>query len=795
MNNKYLWFLLMTIITIISLISNTKQFDLNDNNIFADISSPEFKSDISIVLHPLMKILNDTLYEIISSMKNNENISKSDICFNSFHKSFFSSNYSISESYLQKFVEYTSINTNDISYYRDCMGRKSNTSYVIIKFYRKKDEKHSSTMNYYYPDNCLRGFCLPSGCSNDEYIYIINELIHKRKEIMPIKFEIDEYPKKIFVISREEDIPNNFQLYFSIFLLSFIIIQTLFVLFPITAFYISYFFLKCCCCCLKTNINKIGLKRKFIGFRKCFSMSRNYHKLNEENIKDEGLTFFKGIRGINMFFYLLGMVFIIILHSPSKMDCYIMIRQVYENPLYFIIFYSIKYSSIFLLSCSGAVLGYKFLNFLDEKIKITNLEENNLDKTISLDNSGLLAKDKKEEEDFRLINIGMLFRFILYQLNKYFTFILILLFTKYSFHFLGGSKPTWRYFKEFLTTDISFLDIIKNSLLFCLNIFHSDNDEYDPVSTIIFDYNWLAFNEIFLFLIGIFIIYFCAKKQYQIIHIIVFFNVISLLFKLGTYIFEINKYVLNKNYAPYILTYSYFGKIAINPIANIGIYLTGIYYGILLYAYQKEITGKKAHSQGKIFMNGICLNLIRTLKSTKKNSSFIISILLLFVVFIFSVGQLFLRFLDEKDDETKTNFLKFIHYLFLFDNEIIVFCTFKSIFYLTMAMNIELFSFLRSSIWRFLNKIYFSYITVSIPLIIFFVYHSNSKILFNFTNIIYYSIVIIVFTFIIGLLNYLIFERPLRNIIRAKYIRKDKKNLMNRINDIDRTTSKSLIRE
>jgi hypothetical protein len=90
----------MTIITIISLISNAKQFDLNDNNIFAEISSPEFRSDISIVLHPLMQILNDTLYEIISSMKNNENISKSDICFNSFHKSFFSSNYSISESYL-----------------------------------------------------------------------------------------------------------------------------------------------------------------------------------------------------------------------------------------------------------------------------------------------------------------------------------------------------------------------------------------------------------------------------------------------------------------------------------------------------------------------------------------------------------------------------------------------------------------------------------------------------------------------------------------------------------------------
>ena len=50
------------------------------------------------------------------------------------------------------------------------------------------------------------------------------------------------------------------------------------------------------------------------------------------NIKDIGLSFILGIRGINMIIYTIGMVFIIILQSPSKMFCPKIIKELFRNP-------------------------------------------------------------------------------------------------------------------------------------------------------------------------------------------------------------------------------------------------------------------------------------------------------------------------------------------------------------------------------------------------------------------------------------------------------------------------------
>ena len=806
MNNINLLFILQ----ILLFKSNTIQFNLNDHNNYLNLfnnelsSNKQKKAEISLILNPLLRLLNDTFYEIIKNSKNSD-INLSDKCINIFYETFFSSNLSLSKAYLQRFLNFSSINNNEVSYVKECINEtfkefKLNTSYIVTKFYRKNETDYSKEMIYYFPYNSIRGYCLPAGCETKEYINITKELIKTRKEIMPIKNDILDFPTKSFQISKEEDDVPVDEKCISYILLIITIMQILFCFYSEIAFYISYIFLKCFCCLFKKKIKKHSIKKKFIGFKKCYSISDNFNKLNEENNKDEGLLYFKGIRGINVLFYTIGMVFIILLHSPSKMDCSQSIKEVYTNPLYIIIFYSIKYSPIFLLACSGAMLGYKFLNFLDEKIKTQKIEENVEEQkiNISLDSSNLLVKQKKEEEDFQFIHIGLFFRFIFYQLDKYIIFIIILIFTKYSLYNLVSlflKIPTWKYFKIFLTDKISFLDIIKNSLFFFLNITHENNDievdkedAYDPISKIIFDYNWLAFNEIFLFLIGIFIIYLSIKKNYQIIYIIYSFIGFSLLFKLACYLFKINIYEGNNNlYAPYILTYSYFGKIVINPFSNLGIYFIGMYFGILLYIYQKEITAKKADSQGKIFMNRLCLKIILMLKSTKKNSGFIISLLSLFVIFIFLICQ---QILNVSNNDT---ILVIFNFIFLFDNEIVIFFTFRSIFYIIVPMNSEFLSFLKSKFWRFLHKIYFSFIITNIPMILFFVYHSNTKILFNFINIIFYSTIINVFTFVIGLFYYLIFEMPLKNIIRTIYIKKDKKNMMKRINEIERTSSSFLL--
>ena len=190
-------------------------------------------------------------------------------------------------------------------------------------------------------------------------------------------------------------------------------------------------------------------------------------------------------------------------------------------------------------------------------------------------------------------------------------------------------------------------------------------------------------------------------------------------------------------------------------------------------------------------MNKISLKLLRILKSTKRNKSFIISIFSLFLVFIYSFGQIFLNIELSEENKNSEIIIRIFNFLYIFDNEIIIFFTLNSIFYMVIVMNLEFFSFLKSKIWRILFKIYFSHITVCIPIILFFVYHSNTRVFFNFININFFSSIIITITFILSLFYCLVFEMPLKNIIRAIYKRKDLKNVINKIDDIEPNTIRS----
>ena len=827
-----IWIVLFLILYSISI---TNEFGFNDISkldiLFSNINSNKSNpSEISIILNPLIKLLNDTFFEIINinitNTNNNTNINNDTStnnninkdCINIFNNTFFSSNINISKAYLQSFLNFTSTSTNDISSFDECIKPQFNdldikTSYIVIKYYKRIESRYSAQMVYYFPDNGIRGFCLPSGCSEQDYNNIIIKLHEKRKEIMPISFEIynsSEYPTNSFVITKNAYKIKNSQKIFNYFVLIVTLIQIFICIFPLSIFYLSYYFLKCFYFCFKKNIKKSAFKKKFLGFKKCYSINENVNKLNSQNNNDEGLNFIKGIRGLNMLFYTIGMVFIIILHSPSKLDCPQVIREIFINPFYSIIFYSIKYAPIFLLACSGASLSYKFLNFLDEKIKQEDFDAND-QRLNSIENLGLLSNDKKTE-NYGSVHIGLLIRFISYQFGKYIIFILTVLFTRYSLYyftsFFKHENPTWDYFKFFLTENITLWKLISNFLLFpSFNFFH-ENDQYnDPTFNIIFDYFWLVFNEMILFLIGIIIIYICIKKDYQIMNFTYVISALCIIFKLFCHIIKINRLDENEHYAPYILTYSYYGKIIINPLSNVGTYFIGICFGIYLYTFQKEITAKKAENQGKEFLHKISFNLLYILKGKKKTTYYYVSYILLLLVSMHCIGQFFLNFdiahkqnninaadIKRSDEEKEKLFTisKIFNYFFIIENEIIVFLTLKSIFYLEIIMNSEFLSFLKIDFWRIINKIYFSYIIIVIPMILFFVYHSNTKILFNFTNIIFYSFIICFLSFVAALFYYVIYEMPLKNLIRSFFRKRDKNNIRKNLEDIKNNDNRNM---
>ena len=326
-NKKYFnyFYLFLFIILFILALTNTIQYELRNKNNNLDIffeqlnQNLQTKSDTSIILNPLKIILKETFSNITNYLYNNNSKNISEECYLNFNNTFSSSDEDVSNAYLDLFLDLLSINTNEISYFEDCIYKDLNTSYVILKYYKKKDIYNTAQMKYYFPDNGIRGFCLPSGCKEDEYNLIIKELFTRRYEILPISSDFLEYPNKSFIIAKEyEENGNKIEISFNIIFLIITIILFIICIFPSIVFHLSLCFLNCLFCCSKSKIKNKALKKKFIGFKKCFSMSHNFNKLDEQNINDEGLSFIKGIRGINIFFYTIGMVFIIILKKKKK---------------------------------------------------------------------------------------------------------------------------------------------------------------------------------------------------------------------------------------------------------------------------------------------------------------------------------------------------------------------------------------------------------------------------------------------------------------------------------------------
>ena len=216
------------------------------------------KSDTSIILNPLKIILKETFFNITNDL----NLNKSDECYLNFKDTIFSPDENISNAYLDIFLDLLSINTNEISYFEECIYKDLNTSYVILKYYKKKEIYDSAQMKYYFPDNGIRGFCLPSGCTEDEYTQIIKELITRRYEIMPIASDFLEYPNKSFIIAKEyEDNGNKIEISFNIIFLIITIIIIIICLFPSIAFHLSLCFLKCFFCCSNSKIKSKALKK------------------------------------------------------------------------------------------------------------------------------------------------------------------------------------------------------------------------------------------------------------------------------------------------------------------------------------------------------------------------------------------------------------------------------------------------------------------------------------------------------------------------------------------------------
>ena len=552
---------------------------------------------------------------------------------------------------------------------------------------------------------------------------------------------------------------------------------------------------------------KIQHEKNFKNFFSAlFDIENNFDFLfvsnsrNEINKNDSGLSYMNGIKAISMLAMIFGFMFLDLYNSPitkKSLDNY---YEIISNPFFFIFYFGIKYAPKILLCSSGFSLFFKFVCYLDDKsdteeeLKRVQEEESSIDSSKINDNNKKIKNDdindingtktektntNNEFDDLdssrgkKSINLSFkyLFLFIASQLNKYFLYLLIILFIVYSLFDVGlffvGVGPLWNFFNEkIIKTSIKSESIIP--AVFCYQCSFINKYSIDSI----FAYYFLIYQEVLYFIISSIIIFFGYKYNLRIDRF--FLGIIAV-----SFIFRFVYYFLNDklNVRDYfdLNNYAYFYN---SPVYNYIYYALGIYFGSLNYVIQKGYNYYECERQKKMYLLGIT----RLLKMLRKRSKLLFYFLgrgFLIIIIIFSFWQFFLfeytKTMYNLDSDNRHNYSNILYnynkdilptIILLIDTDIVVILmNFASLFfYLTGDSLIN--NFLNLNFFNICNKIHFSFLLLINPVIFYVFYMTESRITFSMQNCYLYSFACGFLTFIFAILLYGLFELPYKKVVK-----------------------------
>ena len=268
--------------------------------------------------------------------------------------------------------------------------------------------------------------------------------------------------------------------------------------------------------------------------------------LNNRNINNiNGLGYTKGLMGLSIILTVLGYTFFSLFNLPMKYYGIWSFNDSISFILYFPFFFGIRYSPRIIFSCSGYTLAYKYLSFISQ-----------------------------EPEYFFL-------KFNLLESYKYIILILIISFVKYSLYHLDilvyHNSPTWEIFKEkVIKLSESKLKTFLKFLTFKINNIKIDHER---LSQDIFDYYWIALNEIFFFIFGTVLITLGYKFKLRIDYFIIFLVLFLYIGKIVYYYIYYHK--KEEIYTTLYYCLFEYGKLMLNPLFNLPYFLIGMYFGLI----------------------------------------------------------------------------------------------------------------------------------------------------------------------------------------------------------------------
>jgi len=267
-----------------------------------------------------------------------------------------------------------------------------------------------------------------------------------------------------------------------------------------------------------------------------------------------GLNYIKGLIGISMILIVFGHTYLILFNLPLKNYGQWNFYSMVSSFFYVIPMSGLRYCPRFILSCSGFIFTYKYLSFLDKK-------PNNY-----------------------------FLKFLFQQNHKYFLLILMFLgrpLSYYIHYIFIGNSPMGELLNYLLKKPGDLQYFLKSFILFKLND-SFNNAEYNRNSNDLLDYFWLAFNEIFFFIIGLILISIGYKFKFRIDLIIIVSFVAIYLLKiiLYYYFYYIYEGRVYSTLYYYILDY---GKEMLLPNFNLPYYLIGMFFGLMHYTLRRVL--------------------------------------------------------------------------------------------------------------------------------------------------------------------------------------------------------------
>jgi hypothetical protein len=356
------------------------------------------------------------------------------------------------------------------------------------------------------------------------------------------------------------------------------------------------------------------------------------------------------------------------------------------------------------------------------------------------------------------------FSFLFRQIHKLVNLnICIPLFKKSFPIFLASNSPGAPLLNYLMKEIIEKVDYGFGNFFMFLNFYelfsesHDDKDKHEICVLEIFS---IIVSEFNFFIIGTLLIFICYKRKYSLDYILCFLILIFIVFKI------ILLFIKKANPGTFYFDSDY-QKLFFNPIFNFDYFLIGMFFGIVNYAVQNEISKKESLMNERpmvtipIFISRLC--------DYQKRENFIIMIIstvfMLFFLIIFPI--LFIHKFEEIIEKNDPP----IYFTILSSIDVDLFIGLFHLFMMSCYISGRnmVFKFFNSGIWTQGAKLYF-WLVMLTPLVNYYIiYKTETQLNLSFTIVLFYGAICSVNLYLISFFFFIILEVPYKKLTKLYF--------------------------